>query len=315
MEKRLNTFTIFKETSGFIWRKVGISLLSMLILVVPALILFGIGMIFNAGVGVILGIIGLVVGNLLRKLFNKYFGYMVKAAHVAVITEAVQTGAVPSNQFEYGKNVVKANFAETNIYFVIDTLVSKAVAQIQAKMSGVSDLVGNLIPMGGSFINQFIKAALDYIDECCLGYTFYRKDESNKFKSSCDGIVLYFQNWKDLLKSCLKASAIAVASTLVITLAITLFLGLLLNIFLSGTTAFVVALMIGLVVSGVIKSAFVDTYVYIEIMNSFMPYAVSQAPQLDLYNKFCKISSSFRELFNKACGSQSNSVSQPQQRQ
>lgn len=300
MDRKIKTLDVFKGTSVFIWKKIGVGLLSMLVVVIPIAILFGIGCIFNTGVGFLLGLVGLVIGVQLQKLFNRYVGYMVKAAHVAVITESVRTGYIPDNQYEFGKKTVKDNFTEANVYFAVDLLVSKAVNQIQKKMSGVADFIGNIIPMGGSFINQFIKAALDYIDECCLGYTFYRDDEDNKFKSSCDGIVLYFQNWKDLLKSCLKASLISVGLTAVLFFVVALAFGLIFNIFFDGSVAFAVGVIIGIVIAGAIKSAVIDTYVYIEIMNSFMPFAMTQVPKLDLYEKFCKISSAFKELFNKA---------------
>lgn len=300
MDKKIKTSEIFKGTTTFIWKKILVGLLSMLIVVVPILILFGIGMLFNVGIGFLLGIIGLIVGIQLQKLFNRYVGYMVKAAHVAVITESIETGAIPQNQFDFGKKVVKDNFAESNVYFAVDLLVSKAVSQIQKKLSGVADFVGNIIPMAESFINQFIKSSLDYIDECCLGYTFYRKDEKNKFKSSCDGIVLYFQNWKDLLKASLKASVIAVGLSAVLFVVTALVFGLIFGLFLDGSVAFVIGIVIGIIISGTIKSAVIDTYVYIEIMNSFMPFAMTQEPKVDLYDKFCRFSSAFKKLFAKA---------------
>lgn len=50
------------------------------------------------------------------------------------------------------------------------------------------------------FIQIFIGIALGYIDECCLGYTFIKKEDS-ALKAGCDGVVIYFQNVKHLLKS------------------------------------------------------------------------------------------------------------------
>lgn len=299
---RLSTSDIFKGTSGFIWKKLGIEILSYLILLLPAIILFAIGAIFSTFIAFILGIVGLVVGAYLQKLFNQYVGYMIKAAHVAVITESISTGTlIPADkQMDYGKSVVKENFAEANVYFVIDALVSKAVRQIQSKLSGVAEFVGKLIPGGESFIKEFLKATIDYVDECCLGYTFYRKDEKNKFRTSCDGIVLYFQNWKDLLKTSAKAAAISVLASTAMGIVIVIVLGLILNIFLEGSTAFIIALIFGILIAGTLKGAVIDTYVYIEIMNSYMPYATTQRPQFDLYQKFCNFSKSFKELFTKA---------------
>jgi hypothetical protein len=56
---------------------------------------------------------------------------LIKAGHIAVITEAVTTGKVPKNQVAYGKERVKERFVTANVYFLIDKLVGAAVRQIQ----------------------------------------------------------------------------------------------------------------------------------------------------------------------------------------
>lgn len=156
MDRKIKTLDVFKGTSVFIWKKIGVGLLSMLVVVIPIAILFGIGCIFNTGVGFLLGLVGFVIGIQLQKLFNRYVGYMVKAAHVAVITESVRTGYIPDNQYEFGKKTVKDNFTEANVYFDVDLLVSKAVSQIQKKMSGVADFIGNIIPNVCSYMSLFV---------------------------------------------------------------------------------------------------------------------------------------------------------------
>lgn len=103
----MKTKTIFKETSGFIFKRILIGILSMLIMFAPVLLLFGICRIFSLPVAVFGAIIGFIIGIKLKDLFDKYFGYMIKTAHVAVISEIIETGRVPDNQTEYGKSLVK----------------------------------------------------------------------------------------------------------------------------------------------------------------------------------------------------------------
>lgn len=295
----MKTNQIFKQTSVFIFKKILVGLISMLIVVLPAGILFGIGCAFSTSISIILLVVGFLIGSKLQNLFYKYFGYMVKAGHVAVIAETIEKGQVPENQYEYGKQLVKDNFVEANVYFDLDLLVSKAVKQIQKKISGLSEAVGKIIPFADTFINQFIQASLDYVDECCLGYTFYKKDK-NKFRSSSEGIVLYFQNWKGFLKTALKSSFVAIGSTALVGLIVFAIFGLIFRLIIpDGTVAFVIALIIAAVVAGTIKSAVVDTYVMINQMNSYLPYAMNEEPKIDLYSKFSKVSKSFRELFEK----------------
>jgi hypothetical protein len=46
----------------------------------------------------------------------------------------------------------------------------------------------------------FIELSLGYIEECCLGYTFYKKEQS-AFKNAAEGVMIYKQNWKTALGS------------------------------------------------------------------------------------------------------------------
>ena len=60
--------------------------------------------------------------------------------------------------------------------------------------------------------STFIGIALGYVDECCLGYTFINTQQSAT-KRACDGVCIYFQNIKTLLKN-------AAVVTLVVTVGI-----------------------------------------------------------------------------------------------
>nr|MDE7445113.1 hypothetical protein [Lachnospiraceae bacterium] len=68
----------------------------------------------------------------------------------------------------------------------------KAAHIVFGGISGVSSIV--------NFVQIFIGIALGYVDEYCLGYTFYKKEEG-AFKCGCDGVVIYYQNAKHLLKN------------------------------------------------------------------------------------------------------------------
>ena len=59
--------------------------------------------------------------------------------------------------------------------------------------------------------------------------------------------------------------------------------------------AFVLALM----VAAVIKSAFVDSYMMVKMMVSYMQVAPTTEITFDLYDKLCKLSGKFKSLFDK----------------
>lgn len=227
-----------------------------------------------------------------------YVGYMVKAGHVAVIAEAVTTGKIPENQFEHGKEMVKARFAASNVYFVVDKLVSGAVRQLQkavGTIGGLLDVVPGMSQIT-SILQTFIGIALGYVDECCLGYCFIKKDEG-AFKASCDGVVIYFQNAKRLLKDAAVTTLIViVCSFLAWVLPFVIFVG----IFKALKWSLLGAVIIAIIVAITLKSAFIDSYMLVKMMVSYMEVAPSTEITFDLYEKLSGLSSKFKELFGKA---------------
>lgn len=294
----MKTKDIFFGTMKFVWLKLamgaGITLVSI--------ILFAIMMLFCSLFGNDLMVImiciwiGCTAG--IYRLAMQYFGYMIKAGHVAVIAEAVTTGAIPDNQFEYGKQMVQSRFAESNVYFVVDKLVSGAVRQLQNAVGKVGDLFDAIpgVTQITSILQTFIGIALGYVDECCLGYCFLKKEEG-AFKASCDGVVIYFQNAKKILKDAAVTTLIVILGTALawmipMVLFVLIFKALQWNLF--------VAVVLGFMVAIFFKSAFIDSYMLVRMMVSYMQVAPTTEITFDLYEKLSKISSKFKELFGKA---------------
>jgi len=119
-----------------------------------------------------------------------------------VISEALATGNVPENQKTFGKQAVLKRFGGIHAYLVLDRLVDGAANQlcnVVAKTGEAFEKVPGVTAISG-VVQFFLRIALGHVDECALAYSFYRKD-SGTFKSATNGIVLYFQNWKTLLKT------------------------------------------------------------------------------------------------------------------
>ncbi|MBR6626353.1 MAG: hypothetical protein IKL04_00030 [Lachnospiraceae bacterium] len=228
---------------------------------------------------------------------SRYMGYMLKAGHVAVVSTAVATGQVPEKVFETGKDLVTRRFGTSNVYFVVDGLVSGAVSQLQKGLQTVDRIFGNIPGISAvvSFLQLFVKIALGYVDECCLGYTFIHPEQS-AFKSAADGVVIYFQNWKKLLKNA------ALTAVIVIGLSFAAFLVpflVLVPIFKAIEAPTFIAFLLALLIAWVLKSAFVDSFMMVKMMVSYMEVAPATEITFDLYGKLCKLSAKFKELFNK----------------
>ncbi len=295
----MNAGKIYAKTMKFVWLKLGLgAAITAVSLVLLALIVWIASLFKDGGVMIWAALIWIGLTTGIYQFVMRYFGYMIKAAHIAVITETVATGQVPANMVETGKEMVKKRFAASNIYFVLDSLISGAVKQLQNTVGKIDNVFGQ-IPGVSAIVNilqLFIGIALGYIDECCLGYTFYKK-EQGAFKSGCDGVVVYFQNAKHLLKSAAMTTLIVVVLTFIAwVVPFAIFAG----IFAGFEIHWIFAFIIAAIIASVIKTAFIDSYMMIRTMVSYMQVAPSTVPAVDVYGKLCKISSKFKKLFTKA---------------
>ncbi len=290
---------VYSKTLVFGWIKLGLGLVNILIAVVLFAVLMGISVLMGSeGVAGIMFFVWLSVVGVVNFIINHYFGYLVKAGHVAVIATAFQTGQVPDDPVNVGKLMVKERFGTSNVYFGIDKLVAGSIKQLQRTLGRVTDsLLGAIPGMDGvkGLMNMFLDISLGYIDECCLGYTFNHK-EQNAYKSAADGVVIYAQNWKTLLKDSAKTTLTVILSVVVVTLVgFILFGGIFRLLGWSGFVAFIIALFF----AWTVKYAFIDSWILVKMMSSYMQVAPTTVITFDLYGKLSQLSGKFRELYNK----------------
>lgn len=289
--------TIYFSTMKFVWMKL---LLGLVVVIVAAVLfvpflLIGTMFDFTGLMMVMIAWLACVYG--IRHLVMQYFGYMVKGGHVAVITESMIQQKIPTNYFEFGLQQVKEKFVSSNAFFIVDKLISGAVRQIQGKMERIGNWLNHIPGIGVivQVLNLFISISLNYIDECCLGYTFYQKDE-NTFKSAAKGIVVYAQNWKKILKSA--AVTTGVVLLVMFGTVISLFFGfsILLSAFnIQSGFAIIPAIFLTLA----IKSSFIDSWILVKTMCTYMEIVPETTVSFDLYGKFSKMSSHFRDLLHQ----------------
>ncbi len=295
----MTTKEVFSKTLVFGWIKLGLGLLNILIAIVLFAILMGISVLFaSEGVGAIMFFIWLGAIGVVNFIINHYIGYLVKAGHVAIIATAFKTGIVPANPVSTGKAMVKERFGTSNVYFALDKLIAGSVKQLQRTLGRITDGLLGAIPGTDtvkSLINMFLDISLGYIDECCLGYTF-NHSEQNAYKSAADGVVIYAQNWKTLLKDAAKTTLVVVFSIIAVTLAAFIIFGGLFRLFgWSGFVAFVISLFL----AWTVKYAFIDSWILVKMMSSYMQAVPNTQITFDLYGKLGGFSKKFKELFSK----------------
>ena len=293
----MKTKDVFLKTMKFVWLKLalgGIVLLFALVTLFPFVWLGSLG--DGGGIVIALTVWFILVGCVYGFL-QHYVGYILKAGHVAMVTTAVTTGSLPEDQLAAAREMVSQRFLTANVYFAVDRLVSGAVSQLQKGLQKVDDLLGKIpgVSFIVSFAQMFVHIALNYVDECCLGYTFLHGDQS-AFKSAADGVVIYFQNWKKLLKdAAVMTLAVMVSSFLAGLLPFLLFAG----IFAALGIHLIFAALLSIIIAAILKSSFVDSFLMVRMMVSYMEVAPSTEITFDLYGKLCKLSDKFKSLFDR----------------
>ena len=134
----------------------------------------------------------------------RYFLYLLKAGHIAVLTELITQGSINNGQegmFDYGKRVVTERFGQVNVMFALDMLVHGVVRAFNRTLNWI----GNLLPIPGlqgiaGIVNAIVYSATTFIDETIFSYALARRDSDN-VRSSRDGLIYYCQNAKEVLKT------------------------------------------------------------------------------------------------------------------
>jgi hypothetical protein len=236
----------------------------------------------------------------------RYFLYLIKAAHIAVLTELITTGRIGNgseSMFEYGKRVVKDRFGEVNVMFGLDVLIDGIVRAFNNSLNWVASLV----PVPGlqsimGVVNAILRASTTYIDETIFSYNLARGDE-NLFRSSKDGLIYYAQNAKEILKTGLWAvgldkllTAIVWVIFLVPVFAITYLLG-------GGAWWFTVsAFVFAAVFAADVHSALLKPLFLTMVMVKFHSLAQAQPINPEWDSRLSDVSDKFRELKQKAEG-------------
>ncbi|MDR2488174.1 MAG: hypothetical protein LBD42_01530 [Desulfovibrio sp.] len=233
----------------------------------------------------------------LRFITVRYAGYLLKAGHIAVVSEALAKGVVPEKQIRFGKQAVLERFGTTHAYFVLDMLVDGAVDQLCKAVSKVGEAFENIpgVSAVSGVAQLFLRIALGHVDACCLALTFHRKS-GNAFKDAADSVVLYFQNWKTLLKNASVATLVCCALYGVLGILSLIVFACFMDMDETGMPAAFAGVFFFLAV----KTSFIDSWVMIKMVAGFFEKSKDTEPAADLYGKLADLSSKFRDLLRRS---------------
>jgi len=242
-----------------------------------------------------------VAGSLWRFVV-RYLLYVIKLAHIAVLTELITTGRIGSgneSMFQYAKRIVTERFGEVNAMFALDLLIAGIVGAFNRTLNWVA----NLLPIPGldsmmGVVNSVLRASTTYIDETIFSYNLARGDE-NVFRSSKDGLIYYAQNAKEVLKTGLWVVVLDRVLTVVIWV-VMLAPAFAVSWAMPGNTMTFVSFFFAVLFAANLRSALLRPLFLTMVMVKFHAMAQNQAINLEWDGRLSQASKKFDELKRQA---------------
>lgn len=235
-------------------------------------------------------------------LAREYILYLVKAAHIAVLVEVMDGKPIPGGQgqLKYGADFVKSHFAESSILFGVDQIVKGVLRVITGTLAAFTAFLP--IPALQTLINianSIIRMSLTYVDEIILAYLI-RTRTTNPWDSAKDGLILYAQNYKHLLKNAVWLSIFMWLATFVIFLVL---LGPMAGLAFimpgsSGVWMFAFAVIFAIA----FKKSLLEPLAIASLMQVYFKAIEGQTPNAEWEARLSQASGKFRELAEKAAG-------------
>lgn len=249
------------------------------------------------------GVVGFGVVSIAVYWIREYILYVVKAGHIAVMVHLIDGRDIPGgqDQIAYARQIVTQRFAEANILFVVDQLVKGAIRAITGLIGGIAAFLP--VPgLGGlvSFINTVIRLSLTYVDEIILGYNI-RIDSASPFETARQGVVLYAQNGKVMVKNAVWLAVIMWGVSFVIFLAMLAPAAAILFMMPGQLAGW--AFVLAIVFAWAFKAAFIEPFAIACLMQVYFRTITGQVPDPAWDARLAEASSKFRDLREKALAS------------
>jgi hypothetical protein len=310
--QRPSTLDLFSRTLPYVVLRMVAYAIFGLVLIFFAGAMAGIGFVayqmFKGAAGALV-VVGLIaIGGIwaLVSLGQRYVLYIIKTAHVAVITEIILHGDLPAgvDQVSYGREKVTKHFGSASAMFAVDQIISGAVREILRWLTGMAGFL-SIIPgmtIIISIVRQVLGIAGNYIDEAVMSYIIAHENE-DVWRSAADGVVLYAQSWKRMLWTAAILSLVVAAGWLVFFIIILLALlgisrGLTNDSSLQLLYGFI-ALVIAAIMANILRWIIVDPLATVAIVANYTDAIRGQTPSYDLRSQLSSISGKFRRLEQK----------------
>ena len=211
----MSNFEIYKKTLTFSLRKLLMNFLSLLLF--AGLCFGGFAIMEKTYDKGLIGLgIGAVIAIIIIAIISHFVGYAFHAAQIAMITKGVTENELPDDVYHEGMRVVKERFTTVAAYYLITGVIKGIFRQVGNLITSAGKaLGGDTGETIGGIISTAIQVLIGFLCDCCLGWVFYRQDQSSA-RATCEGAVIFFKNGKALLRNMGRIFGMGILSLLVI---------------------------------------------------------------------------------------------------
>ncbi len=229
---------------------------------------------------------------------TRYYFYLLKAAHTAVMTEFIVHGKGPAQgQIAYGKQQVTERFRDTSVMFAIDVLVDGAVKAFVRTFARIA----SILPIPGldtlkKLLERVAVASTTFVDEAVLSRA-YALREQNVWRVAKDGVILYAQAWQPILANAVVLTLIGYVEYVVFLVILALPALALSAVFPGAGPVLAVLVFVG---AWMLKLALADAFALAATLIAYHRSTEGLVPNPEWQAKLEGASDKFRELGRKA---------------
>lgn len=242
----------------------------------------------------------------------RYLLHIIECGHVAVLTELITKGELPSlgeGQFAYGKRVVLARIGQETLLYGLNALVRGIVQSLHSTL----DWLAETIPIPGlegisRLIDIVLKGATCYLDKIIFSYSLVR-DSEDIWQSSREGLAYYAQNVRPILKTAIWSVILERVLTVVLFLLL-LAPAAVVTVALPSTLREVggaMTVLVAILLAGPLRAAFVKPIFLTMILVRFHSEIDGQTVDPEWDARLTAVSGQFRDLGARAAGAMGQS--------
>jgi hypothetical protein len=231
---------------------------------------------------------------------REYLLYTVKAGHIAVLVRLIDGEELPQgrSQIAYASQIVKQNFAQTNVLFAMDMLIKGVINAITGLVQGI----GSFLPIPGlqqlmGVVKAFLRIAVGLIDEVMLAYII-RTNSDNPWLASRSALVLYGQNAQGMLKNAAWLTLFTYGLSILVFLVMLAPAAALVYLIPGAWSAG--GMVFALLFAWAIKVAVIEPFAIACLLQAYFKAIEGQTPNPEWEARLDKVSNKFGELKGKA---------------